>query len=103
MGNKNDTLSCRLTFPELMERKATVIGSLKQLLLERQAIHNGFRYRFYGSDELLDLLITFIKTERLCSGFFKFKIMVSGGESPVWLELSGPEGVKEFILNEIGL
>lgn len=102
MENKNDRLSCRLTSAELIERKATVIGSLKQLILERQEIHNGFRYRFHGSDEILDLLNNFIKTERLCCEFFNFKITVADRDSQVWLELSGPDGAKEFILNEIG-
>jgi len=102
MDIKNDRFICRLTSPELRERKATVISSLKQLILERQEIHNGFRYRFHGSDEILDLLNNFIKTERLCCEFFNFKITVDDRNSPVWLELSGPDGAKEFILNEIG-
>ena|SRR5690554_6849663 len=102
MEIKNDRLSCRLTSPELRERKATVIGTLKQLILERQEIHNGFRYRFHGSDEVLDQINGFIKTERLCCDFFNFNITVSDQDFPVWLELSGPDGAKEFILNEIG-
>lgn len=102
MDIRNDRLSCRLTSPELRERKATVIATLKQLILERQEIHNGFRYRFHCSDEVLDQINGFIKTERLCCDFFNFNITVADQDSPVWLELSGPDGAKEFILNEIG-
>ena len=101
MDNKVNQLSCQLTSPELRQRKATVIATLKKLVEERQEIYNGFRYKFNGSDEVLDLLNDFIKTERLCCDFFTFNLSVSNNESPVWLELSGPEGAKEFIENEI--
>lgn len=101
MDSKVNQLSCQLTSPELKQRKATVIATLKKLVKERQEINNGFRYKLNGSDEVLDLLNDFIKTERLCCNFFNFSLSVSDNESPVWLELSGPEGAKEFITTEI--
>ncbi len=94
-------ITCKLTTPELRQRKATVIASLKEMVLEKQELANGFRYRFSGSDQTFDLLNNFIKTERLCCDFFAFRLTVADQESPVWLELSGPEGAKAFIENEI--
>ena len=94
-------ISCKLTTPELRQRKASVIAMLKKLMVEKQEISNGFRYKFDGSDQTLDLLNDFIKTERLCCDFFTFRLTVADQESPVWLELSGPEGAKAFIENEI--
>jgi hypothetical protein len=101
MDNKENQLSCKLTSPELRERKATVISTLNKLVVEKQEISNGFRYRFSGSDHVLDLLNDFIKTERLCCDFFTFSLTMSDHESPVWLELSGPDRAKEFITNEL--
>uniref|UniRef100_UPI00404841D7 hypothetical protein n=1 Tax=Roseivirga sp. TaxID=1964215 RepID=UPI00404841D7 len=103
MENNEIKLSCKLTSPELRQRKATVIATLKELVLEKQEVSNGYRYRFQGSDQILDLLTDFIKTERLCRPFFTFKITTTNQESPVWLELSGPEWGKAFIENEIEL
>lgn len=103
MDSKVSQLSCQLTSPELKQRKATVLATLKNLVQERQEIHNGFRYKFNGSDEVLDLLNDFIKTERLCCNFFNFNLSVSDNGSPVWLELSATEGAKEFITNEVEL
>jgi hypothetical protein len=94
-------ISCKLTTPELRLRKATVIASLKEMVLEKQELVNGFRYRFDGSDQTLDLLSDFIKTERLCCDFFTFSLTVGNHAFPVWLELSGPEGSTAFIENEI--
>ncbi|MFC2186857.1 hypothetical protein ACFCT7_06000 [Fulvivirgaceae bacterium LMO-SS25] len=94
-------ITCKLTTLELRLRKATVIASLKVMVLEKQELVNGFRYRFDGSDQTLDLISDFIKTERLCCDFFTFSLTVAGPRSPIWLELSGPGGAKAFIENEI--
>jgi hypothetical protein len=94
-------LSCKLASPELQERKRTVVAELKKLLLERHEIENGFRYKFEGTDKLIDLLTSFIKTERLCCEFFEFGLTVAGDGGHNWLQLSGPEGTKRFIMAEL--
>jgi hypothetical protein len=94
-------LTCKLTTPELQQRKRTVIGELKALVKEKIETESGFKYRFDGSDATLDLLNSFIKTERLCCDFFVFTLTASNDAQSTWLELSGPEGTKEFIVHEI--
>lgn len=96
------SVTCKLTTPELQQRKKTIIAELKNLVLERKETATGAVYKFEGSDNNIDLLASFIKTERLCCGFFTFNLTVGNDESFVWLELSGPEGTKEFIELEIG-
>jgi hypothetical protein len=94
-------LSCKLATPELQQRKKTVIADLKNLVLETVETDKGFKYKFEGSDKMLDLLNNFIKTERLCCDFFVFTLTASSDTKFAWLELSGPEGTKEFIKHEI--
>jgi hypothetical protein len=94
--------TCKLTTPELQERKKTVIAELKALVLERKETEKGVRYKFEGSDKMIDLLSSFMKTERLCCDFFTFDLSVAGEDKFIWLELSGPEGTKDFIETEIG-
>lgn len=94
-------LTCKLTTPELQERKKTVIAELKNLMLEKVETDNGYKYKFDGSDKTLDLLNNFIKTERLCCSFFVFTLTASSDAKSTWLELSGPEGTKDFIKHEI--
>jgi hypothetical protein len=98
---KNSGLACKLTSPELRERKETVLRSLKTQILDRKEIKNGVALKFIGSDELLEELVEFIKTERECCGFFDFTLSISGDKSEVWLEITGPKGVKEFIKTEL--
>jgi hypothetical protein len=94
-------LSCKLTTPELQQRKRTVVAELKSHLLDKSETERGFKYKFDGTDQMLDLLNNFIKTERLCCDFFVFNLSASNEKDFVWLELSGPEGTKDFIKHEI--
>jgi hypothetical protein len=96
---KND-LTCKLTTAEQRKRKEEVIARLKQQVLQKQELPDGYAYRFNGTDEMLDALTAFIKSERICCDFFDFKLSVSS-RSEIWLEISGTEGVKEFIRAEL--
>ena len=100
--NKTGQMSCKLTSPELQKRKETVIVSLKQQVLEKRELQNGYAFKFLGTNEILDELTEFIKTERECCDFFTFAISISGDKSEAWLELTGADGAKEFIISELG-
>ena len=100
---KGTALTCKLTSPELRERKATVIANLKKQVIEKKELKNGYAYRFDGSDAMIDQLTDFIKTERMCCDFFTFNISVSGDKSEAWLQIAGPKGAKEFIVSELEL
>jgi len=101
--NKKDKLTCKLTTPELRERKATVIASLKKQILETKELKKGFAYKFSGSDSMVDELAIFVKTERICCDFFVLNLSISGDKSEAWLEITGPKGAKDFIKTELEL
>jgi hypothetical protein len=94
-------LTCKLTTPELQKRKATVIASLKALVVRRKELENGYEYTFNASDENLDKITEFIKTERVCCDFLSFQVTI--GEGVAVLTIAGPGGAKEFLRNEIDL
>lgn len=100
--SKSGEMSCKLTTPELQKRKETVIASLKSKMTEKKELQVGFAFKFSGTDDILDELIEFIKTERECCDFFTFGLSVSGDKSEAWLELTGADGAKEFITTELG-
>lgn len=100
--NRNEPqLVCKLTTPELQERKKTILGDLKKIMIQKKETESGFEYRFAATDDTLDLLTAFIKTERLCCDFFSYRLSLNN--SVLLLELTGPEGVKEFIKTELDL
>lgn len=96
-GNK---LTCKLSTPELQQRRATVIRELKELLLKKEEISEGLQLTFQSPDHVLDKLLDFIKSERLCCDFFSFQLSVSGDKAT--LQITGPQGAKEFLEHEVG-
>jgi hypothetical protein len=100
MKTSSGTVSCKLTTPELQKRKATVIATLKTLVVNKEELDNGFRYRFNATDEMIDMLADFIKTERMCCDFFIFSLQIDG--EIIDLSVTGPEGSKEFLVHEVG-
>ncbi|HEV8506769.1 MAG TPA: hypothetical protein VGQ53_15265 [Chitinophagaceae bacterium] len=101
--NRTKELTCKLTTPEVRERKATVIASLKRQILLTKELKNGFAYRFAGSDLIVEELATFVVTERACCDFFNFTLSISGNKTEAWLEITGPKGAKDFIRTELEL
>lgn len=95
--------ACKLTTPELQKRKATVLASLRNKIIDNKELPDGYSYKFNGSDEMLDELTEFIKTERLCCEFFQFNLFIEGSGSFIILELKGEEDAKKFIERELEL
>ncbi|MGC1240432.1 MAG: hypothetical protein WA874_02535 [Chryseosolibacter sp.] len=100
MNFQGKPLTCKLTTPELQQRRATVIRELKELLLKKEEIIEGLQFTFQSPDSVLDKLLDFIKSERLCCDFFSFHLSVSGDTAT--LQITGPEGTKEFLEHEVG-
>lgn len=101
--NKSGELSCKLTTQEMQKRKETVLASLKQQVKETKELPDGYAFKFDGSDKVIDELTEFIKSERHCCDFFVFNLSIAGDKSEAWLELTGPEGAKDFVTHELGL
>jgi hypothetical protein len=102
-ANESPVLACKLTPQELAVRKAEVLATIHKALLKSRELSNGYLYRFSDSNQMLDQLLDFIKSERQCCEFFSFTLTIDDEDSSIWLELTGPEGVKEFIKSELGL
>lgn len=96
------SFTCKLTTPQLQRRKATLINEIKNAALHKIELTNGYSYKFDDSDYSNDLLSEFVKTERQCCDFFKFNISVNN-DSSIFLNITGAEGVKDFIAEELGM
>src|SRR5689334_13407979 len=92
---KSKVVACKLASPELQKRKNEIIRLLKPHILERKEITNGYIYTFKGADDMLDVLVSFIKTERACCSFFTFELSIRDIETNIQLIITGPEGAKK--------
>ena len=101
--SEGTAMACKLTSAEFKERKATVITNLKKEIVDTIELKNGIKYAFKDSDETIAMLADCIKTERRCCDFFNFELSVSAEKKYVYLALTGPKGVKDFIKSELTL
>ena len=90
-------IACSLEAGELAKRGVSLRDELFGHVEERQELPDGMRYRFPGSDEFKDKLLAFAAAERTCCAFFRIELAFEPGLGPIWLTLTGPAGVKDFI------
>jgi hypothetical protein len=90
-------VACTLSPEALHERRDGALQDLREKAREVRETAGGYSLRFPASDGLLDEMMKVIQIERKCCSFLRFSLVVSPGEGPVWLELTGPEGTKELL------
>ena len=95
-------VACTLSEPELAGRRAGVLADVRRRAQETRWLPDGLRLRFPADAETLSLLATFLDLERRCCAFLRFQLTVEPGGGPVWLELTGPPGAREFLAAELG-
>ncbi len=69
---------------------------------ETRELPDGYAFRLPGSADWLRKTADFIAKERLCCPFFGFRVELEPEGGALWLSLTGREGIKPFILAEIG-
>ena len=91
---RNLPIACTLTSAELQERRRTVLQQVRSAVVETVELENGYAFSipvawFAEVANLIDL-------ERQCCPFMTFNMKVAG-DGPLRLELTGPEGTKQFL------
>ena len=75
-----------------------VFGAVQEI----RELHEGYAFRLPGEDAWLAKAANFMAKERLCCPFFGFALQLEPEGGALWLSLTGREGVKPFIMAEIG-
>jgi hypothetical protein len=82
------------------ERHAALIGQLAQAVEQVEEVSDGYVIT-YGSDGAAwSSLTEWIDLERRCCPFLSFTLRLVPGE-PLTLHLTGPDGVKAFLAEEL--
>jgi hypothetical protein len=97
--NETQSLACDLTAisPDVREEHAISAPQLFAMAQEVQDLPNGFSIRFLNEQGRFMSIARFIENERLCCPFFNFGLEVEPNSGPIWLRLTGAEGVKELL------
>jgi hypothetical protein len=94
---------CTLPTPDLRTRRNELIAFVAREAKERIATPNGYRLRFDPTWALLRDVVELIEVERHCCAFLTFRLEVTPGNGPVWFDMSGPPGTRDFLETELGL
>lgn len=100
-NNSTDTqpLACDLTAipSDVREEHIITAPQLFALAQEVQELTNGYAIRFRNEPGSFMAIAKFIENERLCCPFFNFGLEVEPNSGPLWLRLTGNDGVKEIL------
>jgi hypothetical protein len=104
-AQKTPAFACSLTAltPEQRKRHSELRKSLSESVKEVQELPDGYAFRLPGDSRTILSAAEFITYEKLCCPFFKFNLEIDSDGKPLWLKLSGREGVKQFLKTEFGL
>jgi len=94
-------VACTLTEPELAARRAGVLTAIRRDQQEARWLPDGVALRFTAEPARLAMLAAFVDLERRCCAFLRFRLTVEPGGGPVWLELTGPPGARDFLAAEV--
>ena len=81
---------------EHLATSRALFASLNEII----ELSNGYGFRLEGPNVVVKTA-EFISLEKLCCPFLNFTLEVKAENGPVWLNLTGREGVKAFIREEI--
>jgi len=96
-------IACDLTAIPAGERAAHEMLAKQlffEIVLERHELTDGYAFQFRAEE--YPQLVQFVANERLCCPFFRFTLEVAPARGPIWLRITGGEGVKEFLQSEFG-
>lgn len=80
-----------------------VLGQkLKAANVERKEEASGYAFRINTAEASLLDLAEWVTFEKRCCPFFDFEISLAREGGPLWVRVSGREGVKAFISDEFG-
>ena len=97
--------ACSMTALSAAERAhhKELSAELHAAVKEIRELPNGYAFRFSGERRSLAMLSEWVSLERLCCPFFTFQIEAASETQPVWLRMTGREGVKPFMQSEFGI
>ena len=87
------------------EQRGTHIATIKKLfgaVRSTRELPDGYAFELPNESDVLKSAAEFIVNERFCCPFFTFGLDVERESVAVWLSLRGRDGVKPFIMAEVG-
>ena len=97
MNSTSLPIACNLNDAEFQQRRADLLNTFRGALLETRDLADGYAYRFPSEANWISQMAQLITFERECCPFLRFNLRLEPANGPLWLELTGPEGTREFL------
>jgi hypothetical protein len=88
---------CTLSPADLSARSGDLLPGLLMRAEERRPLEDGYALRFASGGGILLDIARVLEAERACCRFLRFRITAEPDLGPVWLEVTGPAGTREFL------
>ena len=96
-GMSDLPVACTLGPAAIKARREDLLGGLLHRAEERLELANGYQVRFPSNEGMLAAIASVVELERQCCRFLRFELTVDPDGGPIWLELTGPPGTREFL------
>jgi hypothetical protein len=96
-GATNLPIACTLSADAIATRRAGLLPGLLDRAESREPLSAGYRVRFVASGDILTAIAHTIDAERQCCRFLTFTLTVEQDGGPIWLDIIGPSGTREFL------
>jgi hypothetical protein len=102
MGNAAFFCDVKAMTKSERERYKQLREKLEGAMDEAKELENGYAFRWPSDRVDLMELAEWVEKERRCCPFFDFEMAFERERGPVWLKMTGREGVKTFLRMEFG-
>jgi hypothetical protein len=96
-------VACQLSSEAFQQRRDVVLTLMRQHLKEQRSHPNGLALRFAAEVGQLECLAEFMEIERQCCPFLRFQLAIEPFGKSIWLELTGQEGTRDWLEDDLGL
>jgi hypothetical protein len=90
-------IACTLAPEELRRGREALLPGFISRAEAHEPVENGFRFRFRSEAALIPAIAAMVEAERQCCRFLQFQVTAEPDEGPVWLEVTGPPGTRDFL------
>jgi hypothetical protein len=90
-------VACTLTADEINACRDRLLPGLVERAVRLDGLPNGCRLTFAPSSDLLHAIAGTIDRERQCCQFLRFTLTIEPGAAEFVLDVTGPDGTREFL------
>ena len=95
-------VACSLDPASLAARRAGLLAELLNRAAGQEELPDGRRFTFDPSSATLELIVRALDAERQCCRFLRFQLTVEPNLGAFVVDLTGPEGTREFLSGLLG-